>query len=113
MVFCTSSGTGFQCPKIFHWPLFEGYVKPSKDVCITEYLLGGKTRHEAHIGERLLTDAQEKMLVEWVKVQGRCGVPMTYASVAQYAGAILGQQIGGSWPKRFCKRHPDLKMKTT
>ena len=36
---------------------------------------------------------------------------MTYASVAQCASAISGKQVGGSWPKQFCKRHPGLKMK--
>ena len=25
----------------------------------------------------------------------------------------MGKQVGGSWPKQFCKRHPDLKMKKT
>jgi hypothetical protein len=38
---------------------------------------------------------------------------MTYASVAQCAGEISGQQVGGSWPKRFLKRHLDLRMKKT
>jgi hypothetical protein len=38
---------------------------------------------------------------------------MTYVSVAQYASEISGQPVGGSWPKRFLKRHPDLKMKKT
>jgi hypothetical protein len=38
---------------------------------------------------------------------------MTYTSVAQAAQAISGQKIGGSWPKQFLRRHPDLKMKKT
>ena len=38
---------------------------------------------------------------------------MTYSSVAQCAHAISGKQVGESWPKRFRKRHPDLKMKKT
>ena len=38
---------------------------------------------------------------------------MTYASVAQCAGVISGKQVGATWPKRFCKRHLDLKMKKT
>ena len=38
---------------------------------------------------------------------------MTYSSVAQCANAISGKQVGGSWPKQFHKRHPDLKMKKT
>jgi hypothetical protein len=36
---------------------------------------------------------------------------MTYTLVGQCAEAILGWRLGGSWPKRFCKHHPDLKMK--
>jgi hypothetical protein len=52
-------------------------------------------------------------LVKWVKIQGHHGIPMTYASIAQCAGAILGKQVKVTWPKWFCKRHPDLKMKKT
>jgi len=40
-------------------------------------------------------------LVKWIKVQGHHGIPLTYASVAQCVGAILGQKIGESWPKWF------------
>jgi hypothetical protein len=51
--------------------------------------------------------------VKWIKIQGHCGVPMTYALVGQCAEAILSWHIGGSWPKQFCKCHLDLKMKKT
>src|ERR1700720_298569 len=81
--------------------------------CIAEDLPGGKTRREAHIDEQLLTEAQEEILAKWIKIQGQRGVPMTYASVAQAAAEILGKPVGESWPKRFQKRHPDLKMKKT
>jgi hypothetical protein len=77
------------------------------------YLPGGKSRHKAHLDEQTLTEAQEEILVKWIKIQGHHGVPMTYASVGQCAKAISGWRIGGSWPKWFCKRHPDLKMKKT
>jgi hypothetical protein len=60
-----------------------------------------------------LPETQEEILAKWVKVQGRRGIPMTYASVARCAEVISGKQVGESWPKRFCKRHPDLKMKKT
>lgn len=78
-----------------------------------EYSLGGKSCHEAHINEQLLTEAQEGILVNWVKVQGHRSIPMTYTSVALCTGAIPGKQIGATWPKWFCKHHPDLKMKKT
>jgi hypothetical protein len=80
---------------------------------LSKHILGGKNRHEAHVHEQLLSEAQEEILVKWIKVQGRRGIPMTYSSVAQSANAILGKKVGESWPKRFCKRHPDLKMKMT
>jgi hypothetical protein len=38
---------------------------------------------------------------------------LTYTSVAQCASAISSKEVGGSWPKWFCKCHPDLKMKKT
>lgn len=80
---------------------------------LTHDLLGGKSRHEAHVVEQLLTPAQEEILAKWIKVQGRRGVPMTYASVAQAAAEISGKSVGEVWPKRFLHRHPDLKMKKT
>jgi hypothetical protein len=76
-----------------------------------EVILGGKTRCEAHVNEQALTEAQEEILAKCIKIQGRHGVPMTYASVGQCAEAISGRHIGEAWPRRFCKRHPDLKMK--
>jgi hypothetical protein len=52
-------------------------------------------------------------LAKWVKVQGHCGIALTYSSVAQCAAAISGQWVGETWPKRFHKHHLDLKMKKT
>jgi hypothetical protein len=72
----------------------------------SEDLLGEKSCHEAHVDEQLLTEAQEGILVNWVKVQGCCSVPMTYTSVAMCTGAISGKQIGATWPKWFHKHHP-------
>ena len=81
--------------------------------CISEYILGGKSHQEAHVGEQLLSEAQEEILVKWIKIQGCCGIPMTYSSIVQCAHAISGKQVGESWPKQFHKCHPDLKMKKT
>lgn len=36
---------------------------------------------------------------------------MTYSSVGRAATEISGKPVGEIWPKRFRKRHPDLKMK--
>jgi len=76
-------------------------------------LSGGVSCQQAHADEQLLTDAQEEVLENWVKIQGCCGIPMTYASVAQAAAEISGKQVGESWPKQFKKHHHYLKIKKT
>jgi hypothetical protein len=55
--------------------------------------------------------AQEEVLVEWIKVQGCCGVPMTYTSTSHATAETSSKPGGEIWPKQFCKYHPDLKMK--
>jgi hypothetical protein len=75
---------------------------------------GGHSQKEAHEDEQLLSVAEEEVLMKWIKVQGQCGVPMTYTTVAQYAGEIAEMAIGGSWLKCFFHHyHPDLKVKMT
>ena len=78
-----------------------------------KHLSGGKTHHEAHVDEQLLTEAQEETLAKWIKIQGWCGVPMTYTSVAQAVVEILDKPVGESWLKQFRKHHPNLKTKKT
>jgi hypothetical protein len=74
---------------------------------------GRKTRHEGHAHEQNLTPAQEEVVVEWVKAMGRRGVPLTQATLRDYASDICGEPIGETWPKRFITRHPDIKVKWT
>lgn len=42
---------------------------------------------------------------------GRRGFPLTLALIGDYASEIHGTPVGYTWPKRFKKRHPDLKVK--
>jgi hypothetical protein len=74
---------------------------------------GIRTHAEAHVKQQTLSAAEEEILVDWAKVQGRRGVPLTYSTLSLYASEISGKQIGESWPKRFLARHPDLKIKAT
>ena len=74
---------------------------------------GWKTRHEGHAHEQNLTPAQEDIVVEWVKVLGQRGVPLTQATLRDCASDICGKPIGETWPKRFIARHPDIKVKWT
>lgn len=74
---------------------------------------GVLTRTAAHAHQQALTPAQESILVDWVKAQGRRGVPLTLATVTDYASDIAGKSVGESWPRRFRIRHPDLAVKMT
>ncbi|TFK17589.1 hypothetical protein FA15DRAFT_661337 [Coprinopsis marcescibilis] len=67
-----------------------------------------KTWAEAHEAQMKLTLAEEAILVDWIKVQGRRGVPVTYELLINHASAIAGTTVGKSWPHRFMKCHPDI-----
>lgn len=107
------AGKDFDIPRTSISRRLKGMLFSCCVLLFLSFCEGGKTRQEAHVNEQLVTAAQEEILVKWIKVQGRRGIPLTYATVALYAGEISGQQVGGSWPKRFLKRHPDLKIKKT
>ncbi|KAF7344314.1 DDE-domain-containing protein [Mycena sanguinolenta] len=70
-------------------------------------------RVEAHAHERVVSVVQEQVLVEWIKIVGRRGFPLSLETVGAYASAICGTTVGKSWPERFKARHPDLKVKWT
>jgi hypothetical protein len=72
---------------------------------------GIPTRKEGHRRELLLTSAQEEVLVEWIKVMGRRGIPLTATTLADYVTDIVGHAVGESWVRRFKTRHPELKVK--
>jgi len=48
-------------------------------------LKGMKTRQESHAHERLLSEAEEEVLVDWVKSLGRRGLPATADMLREYA----------------------------
>jgi len=48
-------------------------------------LKGMKTCQEAHAHERLLSDAEEEVLVDWVKSLGRRGLPAIADMLREYA----------------------------
>lgn len=65
---------------------------------------GRKSRVESHAHEQNLSPAQEQILVDWVKVQGQRGIPLSLASVTDYASDIAGKPMGDSWIRRFRSR---------
>jgi len=80
---------------------------------LTDRYNGVRTRAEAHEHEQLLSDSQEEVLVDWIKVMARRGIPMTASMVRDHVADIIGGPVGESWVDRFKKRHPDLKVKWT
>ena len=80
---------------------------------LSNRMKGVHTHVEAHVSQQKLSPAEEDVLVEWAKVLGRRGVPLTYSTLTTYASEISGKQIGECWPKRFLARHPELKLKMT
>jgi hypothetical protein len=89
----------------------EGFQVPRST--LTNRFNGIRTRKEAHAHQQNLAPAQEGVLVEWIKVMGRRGVPFTQRALQDFASDICGKPVGDSWPKRFLARHPDLKVKWT
>jgi hypothetical protein len=78
---------------------------------LTDRWNGTPTRKEGHAHELLLTPAQEEVLVDWVKVMGRRGIPLTATAITDYVADIVGHAVGESWVRRFKARHPELKVK--
>ncbi|PSR73938.1 hypothetical protein PHLCEN_2v10245 [Hermanssonia centrifuga] len=74
---------------------------------------GTKTRKEAHKHEQKLSAEAEEVLVTWIKVMGRRGVPFTSSIICEYASHIAGTPVGESWIQRFKSRHTDLKVRWT
>jgi hypothetical protein len=72
---------------------------------------GTPTCKEGHAHELLLTTAQEEVLVEWIKVMGCRGIPMTSTTIIDHVANIVGHTVGESWVKCFKARHPELKVK--
>ncbi|KAJ7746192.1 hypothetical protein DFH07DRAFT_776490 [Mycena maculata] len=65
------------------------------------HLKGVKSRREAHEHQRVLGPAQEGVLVEWVKIMGRWGLPLSLETIGNYAADIVGAPLGETWLRRF------------
>ena len=74
---------------------------------------GRETRKEAHVKEQKLSKEEEDVLIAWIKVMGRRGIPFTPALVQEYASELAGEPVGETWLRRFAARHPDVKLRWT
>ena len=78
---------------------------------LTDRWNGTPTHTEGHAHELLLTAAQEEVLVDWIKVMGCRGIPMTTTVITDYVADIVGHAVGESWVRRFKGQHPKLKVR--
>lgn len=72
-----------------------------------------KTRQEAHEHQQKIPPVQEGILVAWIQVLGRRGIPLSPATVCDYASKLAGETLGDSWLGRFRERHPEIKVRWT
>lgn len=77
---------------------------------IQDHLWGLQSCQHSHDHQCWLSLAQEELLVQWVKVHGHHGVPLSPAALTEHATIICGKQVGSSWATRFLSHHPDLKV---
>jgi len=96
-------------PNLSIWKTATQYEIPQST--LTDWWNGTPTRKEGHAHKLLLTAAQEDVLVEWVKVMGRQGIPLNATSITDYVADIAGRDVGESWVRHFNACHPDLKVK--
>ena len=87
--------------------------KVSKTTLLGRMSGAQQERREAHEHEQALSSAQEEVLVTWIKVCGRRGIPLTHATVRDYASLLAEREVGQSWSKRFLECHSDLKIHWT
>jgi hypothetical protein len=74
---------------------------------------GIPAQKDAHEHQEKLTRAEEHIIVDWIKVQGCHGVPISQSTLGDHAQAIARCSIGKSWPQRFMDHHSDLKTQYT
>jgi DDE superfamily endonuclease len=76
---------------------------------------GIKSRRDCISNARLLTDLEEKVLVERILDLGSKGHPPNLRRVGDMANLILagrkGRKVGINWPSTFVKRHSELQTR--
>lgn len=74
-----------------------------------------KSRRDCISNARLLTDLEEKVLVEHILDQDSNEHPPSLRRVEDMANLILAgrnsRKVGINWPSAFVKRHPELKTR--
>ncbi|TFK46919.1 hypothetical protein OE88DRAFT_1811454 [Heliocybe sulcata] len=76
---------------------------------LSDRLNGKSTKAKAREPQQKLCSEAEAALVDWIKIMGRRGLPMSASTIIDCAADLCKMHIGQSWVKRFRRRHPELK----
>ena len=74
---------------------------------------GAKDNKAAHQHQQILTPPQERVVVGFVKVLGRRGIPVTRALLRDKVSSIVGHEVSLLWVYRFMVRNPDIQRRWT
>lgn len=83
---------------------------------LRDRLAGSTTRRESHHHQQLLTDYEEKSIVQWILRMDDWGFPPRLCVVKELAQHLVGARISGRklgkhWLTRFLDRNPEINSK--
>ena len=74
---------------------------------ISNHLKGGKAPSIAHESQQLLSNKQQKIIIEWLKWHGNNGNPMTGEQLAALIFDLMEQRPSANWIHKFLRNHAD------
>ena len=74
---------------------------------ISNRLKGGKAPSIAHESQQLLSNEQQKVVIEWLRWRGDNGNPMTREQLAALIFDLTERRPGANWIRKFLRSHAD------
>jgi hypothetical protein len=85
---------------------------------LRDRLRGAQSRRESHRHQQLLTEYEEKSIVQWCERMDDWGFPLRLSLVKEMAAYLVskrasGRKLGRHWLTRFLDRNPELSSRFT
>lgn len=85
---------------------------------LRDRLRGAQNRRESHRHQQLLTEYEEKSIVQWCECMYDWGFPLRLTLVKEMAAYLVskrasGRKLGRHWLTRFLDRNPELSSRFT
>ena len=74
---------------------------------ISNSLKGSKAPSIAHESQQLLSNEQQKVVIEWLRWHGNNGNPMTHEQLAALIFDLTEWRPGANWIHKFLRNHAD------